>query len=187
MFCKIHGIFVYVIKRTVHGRLEIEQDMEFIFLCSNRLKTVNSWDIDLDLTVEDKFHISGRPCIILYLFSSALRLIYHIDYEQSLFFLGSSSKTPETRKWPRAWLKLRRRERLPPSFLASRVSRLASRSFAAQRSRARALPLPNLKKRRDCSQSIYHMPFLATASLKKEQRVKNNVQWDSALVQPTPL
>ena len=36
---------------------------------------------------------------------------------------------------------------LPPSFLASRV-------FAAQRSRARALPLLNLKKKRDCSQSI---------------------------------
>ena len=28
-----------------------------------------------------------------------------LDYEQSLFFLGPSSKTPETRKWPRAWLK----------------------------------------------------------------------------------
>ena len=175
MFCKIHDIFVYVIKRTVHGRLEIEQDMEFIFLCSNRLKTVNSWDIDL--TVEDKFHISARPCIILYLFSSALRLMYHIDYEQSLFFLGPSSKTPETRKWPRAWLKVRDGRGCRPRF-----SRLASRSFAAQRSRARALLLPNLKKRRDCSQSIYHMPFLATAPLKKEQRVKNNVQWDSVLV-----
>ena len=40
-----------------------------------------------------------------------------------------------------------RRERLPPSFLASR-------GFAAQRSRARALPLLNLKKKRDCSQSM---------------------------------
>ena len=129
MFCKIHDIFVYVIKRTVHGRLEIEQDMEFIFLCSNRLKTVNSWDIDLDLTVEDKFHISARPCIILYLLSSALRLIYHIDYEQSLFFLGPSSKTPKTRKWPRAWLKVRDGRGCRPRFsrLASRVSRLASR------------------------------------------------------------
>ena len=28
-----------------------------------------------------------------------------VDYEQSLFFLGPSSKTPKTRKWPRAWLK----------------------------------------------------------------------------------
>ena len=40
-----------------------------------------------------------------------------------------------------------RRERLPPSFLASR-------GFAAQRVRARALPLLNLKKKRHCSQSI---------------------------------
>ena len=36
---------------------------------------------------------------------------------------------------------------LPPSFLVFR-------GFAAQRSRARALPLLNLKKKRDCSQSI---------------------------------
>ena len=63
----------------------------------------------------------------------------NLDYEQSLVFLGPSSKTPETRKWPRAWLK-------PPSFLASR-------DFVAQHSRARALPLQNLKKERDCSQS----------------------------------
>ena len=28
-----------------------------------------------------------------------------IDYEQSLFFLGPSSKTRETRKWPHTWLK----------------------------------------------------------------------------------
>ena len=37
-----------------------------------------------------------------------------------------------------------RRERLPPSFLVSR-------GFAAQRWRARALPLLNLKKKSDCS------------------------------------
>ena len=30
-----------------------------------------------------------------------------LDYEQSLFFLNPSSKTPETRKWPRAWVKAR--------------------------------------------------------------------------------
>ena len=30
-----------------------------------------------------------------------------IDYEQSFFFLGPSSKTPQTRKWLRAWLKAR--------------------------------------------------------------------------------
>ena len=37
--------------------------------------------------------------------------------------------------------------RAAPSFLASR-------GFAVQRSRASALPLLNLKKKRDCSQSI---------------------------------
>ena len=41
-----------------------------------------------------------------------------------------------------------RHERLSPSFLASR-------GFAAQRSRARALPLLNLKKNRGCSQSKF--------------------------------
>ena len=40
-----------------------------------------------------------------------------------------------------------RRERLPLLFLASR-------GFAAQRSCARVLPLLNLKKKRDSSQSI---------------------------------
>ena len=52
---------------------------------------------------------------------------YPLDYEQSLFFLGPSGT---------------------PSFLASR-------GFAAQRSRACALPLLNLKKKRHCSQSNY--------------------------------
>ena len=46
-----------------------------------------------------------------------------------------------------------RRERLPPSFPVSR-------GFAAQRSRARALPLLNLKKKRDCSQ--YSRPSIPT-------------------------
>ena len=148
--------------------------MEFIFLCSNRLKTVNSWDIDL--TVEDKFHISACPYIILYLFSSGLRLIYRIDYEQSLFFLGPSSKTPETRKWPRAWLKVRRRERLPPSFLASRVSQLrrstlarACTPFTKSEEKERLLAvssqLPLLKKNRESkimfneTQSSYNQPL----------------------------
>ena len=42
--------------------------MKFIFSCSNwyltRSKT-HSWDINW--TLEDKFHISARPCIILYI------------------------------------------------------------------------------------------------------------------------
>ena len=41
-----------------------------------------------------------------------------LDYDQSLFFLGPSSKTLETRKWPRGLLKVRdgrgtKKERLP--------------------------------------------------------------------------
>ena len=148
--------------------------MEFIFLCSNRLKTVNSWDIDLDLTVEDKFHISARPCIILYLFSSALRLIYHIDYEQSLFFLGSSSKTPETRKWPRAWLKLRRRERLPPSFLASRVSRLASRvsrlAASPLNTRARVHSPYQIWRKGETDRSLYIICHSSQLPLLKKNR-----------------
>ena len=36
-----------------------------------------------------------------------------------------------------------------------RFTRLASRGLAAQHSRVRALPLLNLKKKRDCSQSIF--------------------------------
>ena len=42
-----------------------------------------------------------------------------------------------------------RRERLPPSVLASR-------GLSAQRSPARASPLLNLKKKRDCLQSNAH-------------------------------
>ena len=60
-----------------------------------------------------------------------------LDYEQSLFFLCPSSKKPK----PRAWLKAR-----DGRFLAFR-------GFATQRSRAHALPLLNLKKKRGCSQS----------------------------------
>ena len=77
-----------------------------------------------------------------------------LDYEQSLFFLGPSSKTLVTRKWPRvtgarlAWLA--RDGKFPlgltPSFLASR-------GFAASSTRACAIPLLNLKKKRDCLQS----------------------------------
>ena len=72
-----------------------------------------------------------------------------VDYEQPLFFLSPSSKTRETRKWPRAWLKARDgRGMKKDAALVSRGSRL-------RRSRARALLSLNLKKKRerDCSQS----------------------------------
>ena len=73
-----------------------------------------------------------------------------LDYEQSIFFLSPSSKTPETREWPRATEGPRReRHEKRVSLFSSRAAALVS-----QRSRARALPLLNLKKKRDCSQSI---------------------------------
>ena len=74
-----------------------------------------------------------------------------IDYEQSLFSWSVEQNARDTQMNTRV-TEGARRERLffllglPPSFLASR-------GFAAQRSRARALPLLNLKKKRDCSQS----------------------------------
>ena len=56
-----------------------------------------------------------------------------LDYEQSLFFLGPSSKTPETRKWPRA------------AALVSRVSRRRRSTFARalkKRETARSVKRP---------------------------------------------
>lgn len=57
---KLHDIFVYVIKRTVHGHLEIEQDMEFISISHDW----GQWTLEKSIAVEDKFHISARPYII---------------------------------------------------------------------------------------------------------------------------
>ena len=64
----------------------------------------------------------------------------------SLFSVVRRAKR-ETRKWPRARLMARDgRGTKKADALVSRVSRL-------RRSRARALPLLNRKKKRDCSQS----------------------------------
>ena len=41
------------------------------------------------------------------LWSSLVPIALPVDYEQSLFFLGPWSKTPDKRKWPFAWLKAR--------------------------------------------------------------------------------
>ena len=59
----------------------------------------------------------GYMCLLCEFWNPSFRLI---DYEQSLFFLGPSSKTCEIRKWPRAWLKA----------LVSRLSRLRRSTLA---------------------------------------------------------
>ena len=56
--------------------------------------------------------------------SNLVPIAFAVDYEQSLFFLGPWSQTPETRKWPRAWLKARE------GALVSRVSRLRHSTLA---------------------------------------------------------
>ena len=52
--------------------------------------------------------------------------VLKLDYVQSRFFLGPSSKTPETRKWPRAWLKARDGTVFSFSGCRLRFSRLAA-------------------------------------------------------------
>ena len=76
-----------------------------------------------------------------------------VDYEQSLFFLGPSSKTPEIRKWPRAWLKARDGRGTTRERLAAKPEAAALVSLARVQ-----LPLLNLKKKRDYSQSSRLVP-----------------------------
>ena len=66
---------------------------------------------------------------------SSTKVTLHLDYEQSIFFLGPSSKTRETRKWPHGWLKARH----TLFFFSGCRSR--------RRSRARSLPSLNLKQK----------------------------------------
>ena len=86
--------------------------------------------------------------------------MFPVDYEQSLsiFFFGPLSKTPETRKWPRAWLKARDGRGCRPCFL-----RLAALPLKA---RARVLHLLNLKKKKDCSQSTFPVVIRILSILK---------------------
>ena len=74
-----------------------------------------------------------------------------LDYDQSLVFLGPSEQNARDTQ-----MATRVTERLPPSFLASR-------GFAAQHSRGRALSLLNLKEKRDCSQSIMGFKLVTPA------------------------
>ena len=77
----------------------------------------------------------------------------------SLFFFWSVEQNARDMQMTTRVTENTRRERLPPSFLASR-------GFAAQRSCARALPLLNLKKKRDCSQSTFPVVIRILSILK---------------------
>ena len=85
-----------------------------------------------------------------------------LDYEQSLFFLRSVEQNARDTQMTTRMTEGARRERLffllglPPSFLASR-------GFDAQRSRARALPLLNPKKR-ETARSLHFPTLLAFSS-----------------------
>ena len=78
---------------------------------------------------------------------------------------------PETRKWPRAWLKVRdgrgtTKERLPPK--PERMVFHGLVIFWHENSHMCALPLLNLKKKRGCSQSsrsLHVITYLSSALL----------------------
>ena len=103
-------------------------------------------------------------------------MIKSLDYEKSLFFSVVRRAKRETHKWPRAWLMARDGRWLwgqrvfhwlwlsgqflffyQAAALVSRVSRL-------RRSRARALPLLNRKKKRDCSKSIKSLTLVNSSN-----------------------
>ena len=73
----------------------------------------------------------------------------------SLFFFWSVEQNARDMQMTTGVTESTRRERLPPSFLASR-------GFAAQRS----CPLLNLKKKRDCSQSTFPVVIRILSILK---------------------
>ena len=85
---------------------------------------------------------------------------FPVDYEQcvSIFFWSVEQNARDT-QMTTCVIEGAKRERLPPLFLASR-------GFTAQRSRARALPLLNLKKKRDCSQSTFPVVIRILSILK---------------------
>ena len=107
------------------------------------------------LSFIDNVNIRGRislSVLSLNIFLESGKVAYSmLVYEQSLFFLGPSSKkrprnaNDHTRDWRRETGEARQK-RVSLFFLACR-------GFAAQRSRPRALPLVNLKKMGGCSQS----------------------------------
>ena len=92
----------------------------------------------------------------------------------SLFSVVRRAKR-ETRKWPCVWLMAR--EGRDNSF-SSRAAALVSRVSRLRRPRARAFPLLNRKKKRDCSQSVYdektetHTSYLSLLKLELDNALQ---------------
>ena len=92
----------------------------------------------------------------------------------SLFSVVRRTKR-ETRKWPRAWLMAR--DGRDNSF-SSRAAALVSPLSRLRRSRARALSLLNLKKKINCSQSVYdektetHTSYLSLLKLELDNALQ---------------
>ena len=98
---------------------------------------------------------AAQPCMVVHSRKQPLLnnpTEQYIDYEQSSFFSWSVEQNARDTQITTRVTEGARRERhffllgLPPSFLASR-------GFAAERSRARALPFLNLKIKRNSSHS----------------------------------
>ena len=69
-------IGVYIINRTFHGRLEIQYFSSRLisYFASERSERVKYYS-----PLEDKFHISARPCNILYIKLIHWTVIYPVD------------------------------------------------------------------------------------------------------------
>ena len=104
------------------------------------------WHMRTQTSKKSGTHQWGRTGVGYPGSSAIFPALNYLDYEQSPFFLCPSSKTPETRKWPRAWLKARdgRGKTLSrAAALVSRVSRLRRSTLARGCTTLAKSELPN--------------------------------------------
>ena len=90
-------------------------------MCQTKRKCLSSWIFDNGIT-------KWTFCVQQFFSAKVAIIKTKIDYEQSLFFLGPSSKTCAIRKWPRAWLKAGDSSRA--AALVSRLPRLRRSTLA---------------------------------------------------------
>ena len=77
-----HFIGVYIINRTLHGRLEIRNFSSRVEKYFTRsLRSL----VKYFLTLEEKFRISARPCNILYTCSSDMGVNVNVNVPKKLF------------------------------------------------------------------------------------------------------